>query len=711
MSEQSPRERIAILGGGTGSIAAAFALTDSPELRARYEVTIYQLGWRIGGKGASGVNRERSDRIEEHGIHTWFGCYENAFAAMQRCYQELGRPPGTPLATWREAFEPSDHFVLSERFRDRWVDWPITFPTNDSLPGGGTLLPTFWDMVSEALQWLTELWEDLLGERPELLARPEGERHPSADHPRWDELVKEAGGALAHAEHAAEHLLLELATKLAAARRGSVDPEDRDPRFGPVCSLLQDFKERLWKRIVEPRIDDDGLREFFILSDTGIAVFCGIAADELLVEGFMSVDDEEFSDWLRRHGAREEPTIRSGPPVVALYDIPFAYQDGDPQKRNAAAGTLVSILLRMALTYKGAITWRMQAGMGDTVFGPYYEVLSRRGVRFEFFHAVTRLGLSADKRLVEEVEVVPQVELCAESYEPQVDVKGLPCWPSEPLWEQLVDGEALKARGVNFEWEVNPLDREPRCLRLGADFDKVILGISIAGLPAICGELIEQDERWQAMVRNVKTVMTQAFQIWMNRDLEQLGWRHADDALSLTYTEPLGSCWNMDQLLQRETWPARDHLRNIAYWCGVLQDEPGESQERADERAKASALAFLRERVGHLYPQAVGPDGALDWSALIDPEDRAGAARFDAQYWRANFQPSERYVLSVAGSTKHRIRAGESGFDNLYLAGDWVQVGPFDMGCIEAATMGGLQAARAICGHPRVIVGEEDPWI
>jgi len=55
----------------------------------RFEVTVYQMGWRLGGKGASGRNRERADRIEEHGFHLFFGFYDNAFAMIQRMYGEL----------------------------------------------------------------------------------------------------------------------------------------------------------------------------------------------------------------------------------------------------------------------------------------------------------------------------------------------------------------------------------------------------------------------------------------------------------------------------------------------------------------------------------------------------------------------------------------------------------------------------------------------
>jgi uncharacterized protein with NAD-binding domain and iron-sulfur cluster len=55
-----PRIKVAVLGGGVGSIVTAFYLTSTPALRARYDVTVYQVGWRIGGKGASGRNRNEA---------------------------------------------------------------------------------------------------------------------------------------------------------------------------------------------------------------------------------------------------------------------------------------------------------------------------------------------------------------------------------------------------------------------------------------------------------------------------------------------------------------------------------------------------------------------------------------------------------------------------------------------------------------------------
>jgi uncharacterized protein with NAD-binding domain and iron-sulfur cluster len=76
------KRRIAILGGGVAGMAAAFGITESPNWQDHYEITVYQLGWRLGGKGASGRSSDAYKRIQEHGLHVWGGFYENAFALV-----------------------------------------------------------------------------------------------------------------------------------------------------------------------------------------------------------------------------------------------------------------------------------------------------------------------------------------------------------------------------------------------------------------------------------------------------------------------------------------------------------------------------------------------------------------------------------------------------------------------------------------------------
>ena len=97
---------MAILGGGPAALATAFELTATPALQEKHEITVYQPGHRLGGKCASGRNRRRGMRIEEHGLHVWFGCYDNAFSVMRRCYAALHRDKRTQaLPTWGSAFK------------------------------------------------------------------------------------------------------------------------------------------------------------------------------------------------------------------------------------------------------------------------------------------------------------------------------------------------------------------------------------------------------------------------------------------------------------------------------------------------------------------------------------------------------------------------------------------------------------------------------
>ena len=133
MSKERPI-KVAVVGGGCASIAAAFELS-RPQHQGKYEITIYQLGWRLGGKGASG--RGPAGRIEEHGLHLWLGFYENAFRLMRECYAELDRDPAvSPIADWRDAFFPNSHVAVADRTRaGAWQEWLAYLPPAAGLPG------------------------------------------------------------------------------------------------------------------------------------------------------------------------------------------------------------------------------------------------------------------------------------------------------------------------------------------------------------------------------------------------------------------------------------------------------------------------------------------------------------------------------------------------------------------------------------------------
>jgi uncharacterized protein with NAD-binding domain and iron-sulfur cluster len=602
--ERSQR-RIAILGGGMAGLTAAFELTATPALRERHRVTLYQPGFRLGGKGASGRNQRASMRIEEHGLHVWGGYYENAFHVIRRCYGELGRRAGEPLATFGEAFQRKSFLTLAERVSGEWVPWNLEMPENDAVPGDGRVFPT-----------------------------------------------------------AAEYVKL-----LAAAVKGLLHGAHR------------------W--------DAASARRARILADLTLTGVRGMVADRVATRGFAALDEEDWTDWLRRHGASTR-TLES-PLVRAVYDTVFAYEGGDPGRPRLAAGSALHVLLRFVFTYKGAIFWEMNGGMGDVVFAPLYQVLTRRGVDVRFFHAASRLCLSADRRSVGSVRIVRQARVKGGSYEPLIDFQGLPCWPSEPLYEQLEGGAEIALDRVDFEGSGRAwAGAEEIEIHAGEDFDALVLAVPKPALPVLCEELVQASGRWRSMMDRVASVQTQALQLWLAPDSRALGWTAPRTILS-GYAQPLNTWADMSHVIRWEGF-ARASVGSVAYFCGPLPDSPDATD--AGERVRTGASDWLRDHAGLLWPEAAA---GIDWSSVAG--GTAGDAGLVGHYARANVSPSDRYVLSLPGSNRYRLAPGGSGFDNLVLAGDWVATS-FNLGTIEAAAIAGRKAAQVLCGEPALIPGE-----
>jgi uncharacterized protein with NAD-binding domain and iron-sulfur cluster len=214
------------------------------------------------------------------------------------------------------------------------------------------------------------------------------------------------------------------------------------------------------------------------------------------------------------------------------------------------------------------------------------------------------------------------------------------------------------------------------------------------------------------MALRVETVATQAAQLWLRPDLAGLGWKGESPVLD-AYADCLNTWADMSHLIPREDWPDSADLHNVAYFCGPMKDVDGssrrtESDDDCKGRVKRDTIAWMDAHTGALWPKATARMNpvALSYEHLVARAGAAGMERMEQQYFRANVEGSERYVLSVPGSAFYRMKAGASGILNLFLAGDWVDNGFLNAGCIEAATMGGMQAARAISGFDHEIAWE-----
>jgi uncharacterized protein with NAD-binding domain and iron-sulfur cluster len=698
------KTRVAIIGGGPAALAAAFELTATPELAARHEITIYQPGWRLGGKCASGRNKAVGSRIEEHGLHVWFGCYDNAFSIIRRCYAERARLRGSKgkraMSTWRQAFKPCHEVVVWERGED-WRAHALRFPPTPGVPGAERHRELS-DVLRDVLGWIDVRLRELISDDPEVGDAAE-------DAPRLASgLLERACQAVEVEFERVEHLgvwhLVETAARLAERhleREGRGLAADAAEDLDLCVNLLGQLAEWVAEHFAVRLPGHPDLQFVARTVDMALAAVRGILVDRLMFRGFDAINDWEFGAWLAHHGARvdtEDPEQNSAF-LRGVYDGSFAFLGGDPRQPNMAAGRALQGAIRCLFHYNGAVLWRMQAGMGDTVIAPLYEVLSKRDVRFAFFHAAAEVRSSDDGKRVEEIDVIQQVAMRDGDYSPLIDVefagKPLPCWPDRPIFKQLVGGRAKRVRAGDFEHAVDPLGTGERTtLKADRDFDVAILAVPPPVQKEICAPLRQASTRYDAMLRGVKTVITQAAQLWLDRTPEQLGWEWDSNSLMSMYVEPIDTYCDMSHLLRGERWP-RDRVHHVAYFCGVIGEEDvGDVQRFVGD--------FLVNDVARFWPKvATEPDGTgFDWARLVAPDELEGPARLSAQYLRTNHQASEQYVLTAAGTVDTRLWPHDRCFENLVFAGDWTRNG-FDAGCVEGAMTSGMLAAQAICGHPK----------
>ena len=283
-------------------------------MAGRFEsITVYQRGWRLGGKGAS--SRGDNGRIEEHGLHVWLGSYENAFTLMRECYAELDRPttdPTAPIQTWRPGVHPRQRSRREDRWKasgsSGWADSPAT----TSSPVNLTLQPavsTSVHFVQRGLQLIVDFSDSLQAMGESGLTLSASAEMPSHEkNSRYGASAVEAVSAHAH--------------RPTREQRGTARP-DRLARWKQSADTL-DYETRADHRLS------------WILLSLVTATTRGVMADGLITDprGFRAINDEDYGDWVIRHGAH--PDVLEFPVLRAMYNMVFGYEKGHLERPTVA---------------------------------------------------------------------------------------------------------------------------------------------------------------------------------------------------------------------------------------------------------------------------------------------------------------------------------------------------------------------------------------
>ncbi len=700
-------------------MAAAHYLTEGANA-GRYEVTLYQRGWRLGGKGASGRNADHNERIEEHGLHIWLGFYENAFRLYRDVFDEWQRPPGHPWNDWNGgAFKKFSYTPLFEQREDGgWDWWNLTWPENNKLPGDGDTF-SLWSMIHQIRRFLKQFSRGARKHAGHAPLFPVDEEIDDDFYASLQQLLGDIGDghpAITLDAHLQIEGLNHAATTFFGFNDDIADTEDNRNKVTALVALCDHTIATLRKEEVS---FTGGLRKLRIALEFGLVLLRGLFwhAWDILRHNLDVLDKYEFREFLARHGGGSD--LLNSALVLAWYDLVFAFPQGDWEKApNCAAGVTIRGYYRLSFTYKGGVFWKMQAGMGDTIFTPIYEVLKARGVRFRFFHDVRELIPHTGGELIDKVRIQPQATVIDGDYDPLVRVKNLDCWPDRPLYRQLKEaqqleqGDELPGGGYDLESDFTRWDPqlpEISLKFLAVDdpesgiygFEHLLFGLSVGSIQTTCSRLLAMDPMMAAMEQHLKTVRTQAYQLWMNRDLAATGWPEASP-IGTHFENPLNTWADMTHLISREDYPAGSEPALLSYFCGPMKDDaPPNSAVDLLRKARARVAqnsVGLRQSLLGIWPQLQDRNGGFDPTAIME------------EFVKANISGSDRYVLSVAGSTEYRLRADGTRFRNLTLVGDWTR-NNFNAGCIEAAVMSGMQASHAISKHPPLdtIVGNNGP--
>ena len=667
----SQNVRVAILGGGAGALAAAYGLIQ----QGSYDITVYQMGWRLGGKGASGRRVDDGSGRDQgtRPARPWR-------LLSQRHGHVGGRSirPGRglrPSLGLRRRLHPHSLVHIVEDRPDGRFPVRFPFPENDK-PFGCD--PSDLPLVSVAGALLPlGLWLKRLS--------------AAARRPRERNL---------RVTHAFLNLLQSAIQDLSPPALESLGPDSEfqanRPDVGPLDQALDVIQA---SHLVPPPPNAEHDPDYGILFKSPWWWPRGIAFDGLWRKGFDAANGEEFAAWMTRHRlsqhARGSSFFRCG------YDYAFAYVDGDCAKSAVAAGAALRGFLRMLLTYNRSVFAHMNGGMGEIVFAPLYEVLKSRGVKFEFFHRVDSLELDADGTRLDRVVGVVQNRPVAASYDPLL-LYNNERWCGRTSRSRARLNSILRCRtGRSISTNARGPNR-PR--QRPSSLHRTAISMS-ASWPFRSERSVRSATTWPVKSphgapcspsprrRRRRFPPSSGCPRPPRRSAGRTG------PPSLTANRPSLSTWaDMSFLLPLERPSTSRHL---SYFCG-----PCPRNVYAIPPSDSTRDPLIWRRAARTRRRGCGT--TLTAAAEGRSSDSfASADSGDELYVRVNGYPSDSYVLTLPGTVEHRLPPGGSGVTNLFLAGDWTKNG-LDIGSFETAVLSGLECARAITGTAERFPGEND---
>jgi uncharacterized protein with NAD-binding domain and iron-sulfur cluster len=638
--------KVVILGAGLGGLSAAWVLS-APCWANQFEITVYEESWAPGGKAASGRTADRTQRVDEHGLHMLFGTYHHVWWMLKHTYDKT--KGNGPFKTLEEAFTPRENIVFTENIEGDWRSWRLP----DWIVRRGDVRP--WDFYTRPND------PALIGAIIELIRSlapsffPEDYTVPLA----WTD-----------AEAAQISTWID---NLAGFVRDLNDAVERNSTNDPVWRAYGAIFET-WSDWTSPQ---DEARQLTEMLDLLAATLRGFVVDELwqTVPGapagctFDKINDWDLAEWLALHGSTRSTHSTL---LRAFYGGLYAFPGGAEQG-SLAAGVGLRAILRVLLDHEGHMVHAMNGGMGEVVIQPVVQLLRDRGVTFKLRHRVE--SITVTEGVIRRIDLQYDLSAATRAAEFETEVHTatagtIRSYPS--TINSRLDGEG--EADLHLHRENPPFQHAKSCsLNNEVDFHHVVLALPPSVLSQLGGNLGQQ-HRFSSFLATYRTVGTLGVQLWLDSSADDLGWP-AQMPVVGAFQRPLDTWADMTQLIQTENWVGAKP-KHLAFLTGARP-------EHVEDMDQDRVLADAETRVTRWLER----DAPLLWNVSSSPP------RIVRWIVSASTAPSHRYVLSMPGTINDRIEPDGSGISNLSLAGDWVRNG-LDCGCAESAVLGGILAAQ-----------------
>ncbi|SHI43124.1 NAD(P)-binding protein [Aquimarina spongiae] len=707
------KKKIRILGGGIAGLTTAFELTREENWKDKYDITIYQMGWRCGGKAATGVGKH--GRIEEVGVHIFQGWYHNAFRMVKEVYEEIQEynlAPDSPYTSWKDAFIPNPYTFNTEYNpqNESWDNWTMVFPNNEYTPG----TTTETDFLTLLVEGLGILLQTLLGSpfqekkngkkklRYQLLQKlffstSISKEDTTDDNKKSNRFMHRFFGKVIQ-------ILEGIITKMVSYKKRKPSSVSVSLLVGMFRSIKK-YVQRASKRCEGKR---KRLRRVLMMIELSMVCIEGIYGDvydpKTKLYTWDAINEYDFREWLTRHGASKDLLEFSMVRFIYYGTFGNVYGgNGTVDQGKIGADIGIKMITRIQ-SYKGCFVWYLAAGTGGTFLAPLALVLQHRGVRFEYFHQVRDIAYSENEN-IQKIKIDVQVDLKEGigQYNPFVIQKGVHQWTATPDFEQIdpIQAEQIKKQHINLESSThNWKPVVTKTLSLGVDFDIAILATSIQPIKYIAKDIVAKKERWNKMVTNIATTPTLNVQFWLNQNDTELGFDHGQWGMekgqyanTVIYEDYLYSWTSMSYLDKMENW--KDHApKQISYWCGVWPENFSKSSKTETlEELKTHANEWMDKHMEWFWPNAV-QEGSFNFDLLCS-DAKTPQQKFEDQFFQVNVDPDKQYVLGRPGTNKYRIKTDETEYDNLFFAGDWTDFG-LNVGYMEGTVQSGILCANSI---------------